>query len=141
MTQGPDRIRLRREYLQKRKKANSQLGVAYFMVCVCVSGLYFFAVSAVHSPDARSRNCGWLLFVLTCMASIVYVGCFPYALKARKEVDQQFYAPPVEEYSPEEILVRGSEEPPVVQREVLLRAAQSGHDIATEELLRVSQGE
>jgi hypothetical protein len=39
----------------------------------------------------------------------------------------------------DEILVRGSEEPAIVQSEVLLRAAKQGQETSKEELLRVSQ--
>jgi hypothetical protein len=48
------------------------------------------------------------------------------------------YVPPVtaETLPAEEILVRGSEEPPGVQSEVLLRGA-LGHETPQEELLRV----
>jgi hypothetical protein len=52
------------------------------------------------------------------------------------------YVPPVTASTlpAEEILVRATEEPPVAQSEVLLRAAQ-GQETPKEELLRVIQGE
>jgi hypothetical protein len=51
------------------------------------------------------------------------------------------YIPPVtpDTLPPDEILVRGSEEPPVAQSEVLLRAAKATQEAAKEELLRIQE--
>ncbi len=51
------------------------------------------------------------------------------------------YVPPVtpDTLPADEILVRGSEEPPVAQSEVLLRAAHRGKETPKEEWLRVAE--
>ena len=58
----------------------------------------------------------------------------------RGRAEQQVpYVPPVTPNTlpANEILVRGAEEPPVARSKMLLRAAQGGHETATEELLWV----
>ncbi len=84
---------------------------------------------------------GFVMIVLTVISGKLS-WLFWDKVKAAKTSVRILYVPPVtlDTIPAEEILVRGSDETPVAQSEVLLRAAQQGQQTPKEALLRVSQG-
>jgi hypothetical protein len=128
MKQVPDRKKLRREYLRRKAFAYGIGGI--FLVIT----LTFF-VAWLHQTglDSVSRNA-----FLYCSVLVFFVWT---AVKvSRDAVKSVPYVPPVisDDLPADEILVRGSEELPVAQSEVLLRGAQKGEETPKEELLRVN---
>jgi hypothetical protein len=146
MKQVPDRIKLRRVdrggHREKPGTAND-VGCWVGMAGACL------VVWAVLSPlfyeqffiDLRDGHDGWgvIALALCFIVPMLLVGVHATRKVVQKTREQ--YSPPVtpDTFPANEILVRGSEEPPVAQSEILLRAAQKGEETPKEELLRVSQ--
>jgi hypothetical protein len=132
MKQVPDRKKLRRDYLTKRR-----------MVVLGVTEVIFLAVGFLYLVwTARHNGAG--IAALLILGLIVDLGAFLIGSEAKHNYNEVrgTYVPPVmpETLPTDEILVRGSEEPPVAHSEVLLRAA-TGAETPKEELLRVTEGE
>ncbi len=146
MKQAPDRKKLRRMDCGEPKERSGEtndvgcwvgMAVACLMIWAVLSPLFYESFFS----DLRNGHDGWgvIAWALCFIVPMLLVG-----VRATRKVVQktrEHYIPPVtaDTLPADEILVRGSEEPPVVQSEVLLRAAQKGEETAKEELLRVSQ--
>ena len=137
MRQVPNRTKLRRTYL--RRKAET------YMTLLTSSGLVVVFVLILAAIIALAR---WFVLQQQPGMAIVMVGFgfFPLFLclvclndvKNTKQKSRRLpYVPPVtpETLPADEILVRGAQPPPVVQNEVLLRAATAA-STPKEELVR-----
>jgi hypothetical protein len=137
MKQMPDRKKLRREYLRKRRTTFAPGG---FSIVLLITFLLFECWLIISLRRSGHLSMGLLVFV-----GVALVKCALMAYKTVKMVQQQVsgipHVPPVTPNTlpADEILVRASEEPPVAQSDVLLRAAQKGQETPKEELLRVAK--
>ena len=137
MKQVPDRKKLRQDYLVKR---------TYASIGGLMGWILLFALSAAAILCACMAVLSILIGTITAMLylGLAVAGGFAsykaWRIIARSEetiANLPYVAPIAPDTLPaEEILVRGSSEPPVAQSEVLLRAAQ-GQETPKEELLRV----
>jgi hypothetical protein len=140
MEKVTERRQLRREYL--RKKARQRL----YMVCGVVTVLFGYALTcmmrgAVLEPVKEHPDLPTTLrasFVAVCV--MAFYGLLVYGanrmIKSAQKIQVQYVPPVTADTLPaDEILVRGSEEPPIAQNAVLLRAAK-GQETPAEELLR-----
>ncbi len=145
MKQVQDRKKLRREYLEARRAFYVQmfqwLAVLLPFIVILMFLIYICFQNTMQFPAFALLEAFGGLFCL------VFVSVLGYALVTecgaiKREIDALPYAPPVtsDDLPADEILVRGSEEPPVVQSDVLLRAANEV-EAPKDELLRVSQEE
>jgi hypothetical protein len=147
MKQAPDRKKLRREYLKKKANAYGDAAIyaimftPTFMLAVgCALSLVMWLIWPPEVWENRTTD-----LALSIIGALLCGPASWYCRKRMKESEQLAakvpYVPPVtpDTLPADEILVRGSEEPPVVQSEVLLRAAKAGQETPQEELLRVSQ--
>jgi hypothetical protein len=150
MKQVPDRIKLRREYLRKKAGAyvaGTASGIliipSLILTVLCVIGA--LAVVVLNVMPLSRFGIPELAALCVFIGSATVFGAFTWEawdkLKAAQKAARLTYVPPVtpDALPADEILVRSSEEPPVAQSEVLLRAAQRGQETPKEELLRVSQ--
>jgi hypothetical protein len=135
MKQVPDHKKLRREYLDKRREAISAIRTFLIAACACVGMICFFVSTLKYDNSSNTRGAAIVLVFILVGGMVMHIRCARHYMKELKEVDRQYYVPPTDKHAPAEILLRGSEEPPVEQSEVLLRAAQE-HETAKEELLR-----
>jgi hypothetical protein len=127
MKQVPDRKKLRREYLRRKAIAYGIGGLV--PVLSLIFGLWLY-----HSDLNAITRHGFLFCVL--LVYFVWI-----AVKVSREAIKGVpYVPPIVTGTlpADEILVRGSDQPPVAQSEVLVRAANE-QETPKEELLRVSQ--
>jgi hypothetical protein len=146
---APDRKKLRRDYLKQRVRAyaGAILCTWLFVPALLVTlGLAMAAVSiliASGSDNPIGYGLGVIIFgILACCSAAA--GLFAWSLWQegirfiKVEAALVPYAPPVnpDTMPAEEVLVRGSDEPPVAQSEILMRAA-DGAETPPEELLRV----
>jgi uncharacterized integral membrane protein len=136
-----ERRKLRQEYLKKRKDAIDASRASFACAVGCVVLLCFVVTMSQRGHDVGLKYATWMFLVpLFTGALMFHLWGYRHFRRELKAVDRTSYAPPVGMNSPEEILVRGSEQPPVAQSEVLLRAAQmQEQETPAEELLRVSQ--
>jgi hypothetical protein len=126
MKQVPDRKKLRRAYV-RRKVALFLLPPVGFVI---YSILAWLLIGQHWHPVEFMCAATFLAFLLI---------WFPIYRAATHGKKIPYVAPVTTSTLPaDEILVRGSEEPPVAQSEVLLRAAQ-GDETPKEELLRARQ--
>jgi hypothetical protein len=152
MKQVPDRKKLRREYLKKKIGATAVTGIGgvAFLPCAFFSAVFFsvglylflyFITDLGHRPLSMlvlRNSCAWSLVGL--LLAIVARSSWRGIRRSRQDLAALTYIPPITPNTlpADEILVRGSEEPPIAQREVLLRAAKQ-EETPKEELLRVSR--
>ena len=149
-----DRKRLRWEYLRRRIRVYRKGATGGFLIvcallllCALLSGYRYVPTLWHQSIDSTGRMHGKTIgfnLELLCLVTII-TGVFVRRLTQRgtrlirqAKQEARLIDPEVDTLPAEEILVRGSEEPPVVQSEVLLRAAKE-QETPKEELLRVSQ--
>ncbi len=153
MTQAPGRKKLRREYLLRKARAYSSgvvCGLLFIpallltMLLVGIGGVMIaWWICAEKLPP------GWwaisaVIILVSFFASFVPARCAWFCWRGfqrARETAQFPSVPPLagDTLSVAEILVRGSEQPPVVQSEVLLRAAHGAEESAQAELLRMSR--
>jgi hypothetical protein len=140
MKQVPDRKRLRREYLTKRADVYAKMIGSAAMALVGIA--IIASCGFINIAPIKGYISSWILFLigLLLLAMVILNAAAKRHTEIRRELDAIPYVPPVspDTLPTDEILVRGSEEPPVMQSEVLLRAA-TGQETPKEELLRVSQ--
>jgi hypothetical protein len=130
----PDRKRLRQEYLRKKGKAYAML-VAWLIGLVAIVVMMYFSYLGMHHRSGWFAVLGILFY-----ARIIWKG-WRAVDRSHKEMRLAYIPPVTPDTLPvEEILVRGSEEPPVVTSAILLRAA-NGQETAKEELLRITDHE
>ena len=145
MKQVPDRKKLRREYLDKKFDLCSQM-VMSSIYSLPFIGILFWIVFDYRNLKPRSDQpkgslayeMGFTLVLIILVACVIF---YVWAQANRvRELKALPYVPPVihDNLPAEEILVRGSEEPPDQQSEVLLRAAKE-QETPKEELLRVAK--
>ena len=153
MNQVLDRKKLRREYLRKKGTAHIQEAIGGMLVIVASITCPVFVFMALSLEGWclygrwvwQSDMPGLTIESLKCIGiSLISWAVCKYAdriaQKGHDRVAHIAYIPPVtpDTLPADEILVRGSEEPPVAQNDVLLRAA-TGQETPKEELLRVAQ--
>jgi hypothetical protein len=147
MKQAPDRRRLRREYLRKKLRALVGLGAIVYLGLTFVTLAAAFliytlqaAMVASYSGIYAAITIGLFGFVPTFVFALLGKFCWQVMKQEKALADKIQSVPPVtpDLLPADEILVRGSEEPPIAHCEVLLRAAK-GVETPKEELLRVSQ--
>ncbi len=149
MKQVPDRKRLRREYL--RKKGGGYISMIISMLVILITGLMFLMFTfyilwlVLFIRGGRTPFHVLLGVLSVCMASGIGFAIWHLVRdlrETRQKVALMEYVPPIKAGALpiDEILVRGSEEPPVAQSEMLLRAPQA-QVTSKEELLRVYHGE
>jgi hypothetical protein len=126
MKQVPDRMRLRREYLKQRNVEVLRVAVDVGFLCAIIFLLF-------HGNKRIVPIYG--------MLGVITVRLVTRGVRRAQAIKQIPYVPPVtpDALPADEILVRGSVEPPIEQSEMLLRGAQKGEETPQEELLRVSQ--
>jgi hypothetical protein len=134
MQQESNRWKLRQEYLAKRREAFRKW--TQLTVFVLLTPLIIWL-----GWITRHKHFFWPLDIIFLWLALPSA-CYAAWLEARKarRIAQRAYVPPVtsETLSADEILVRGSQEPAIAQKEVLLRTAHV-QETAPEELLRISQ--
>jgi len=137
MKQVPDRKRLRR-IKHGGSIEQSSLGnvvgrwVVTMAVCLCV-----WCVMAPICHEAFFGGDAWFGIVILVPLLLVSVSSTGKVVRRARE---QYFPPVTPNTLPAvEVLVRSSEEPPVVQSEVLLRAAQAAQETPKEELLRIAE--
>lgn len=142
MDRVPDRKKLRRDYLRKKRLISVGLGTGFTAsAMLAIWGILSVRRAVTTYPGSLLHDP--LALIAVCFMALVWLCCsgiFGYAtVRIRKVVPELAYVPPVttENLPAEEVLVRGSEEPPVAQREVLLRAS-TGVDTPKEQLLRIA---
>ncbi len=154
MKQVPDRKKLRREYVTRKSKEYAVAGAlgtgiipALIGLMICTAGLVFpiYWMCYPMQPDAPDRTTTVVIFIGGVLG-VLYFGCFTWlcwrgmkqSIQSARELP---YIPPVTAGTlpADEILIRGSEEPPVAQSEVLLRAAQPEQNVQAEALLRATE--
>ena len=135
MSKMPDRKSLRREYLRQKGEVYGE-GAIYAVLFVPALLIAVFAVVCGVTGLGGGNNIFTGLIGVAMFGSISAY-CWLQMRDARRRTDAVPYAPPIQPDTlpAEEILVRAADEPPVVQSEVLLRAAQE-HETPKEELLR-----
>ncbi len=128
------RKHLRREYLRKK-------GHAYALFTLNGALLLPFLVLACASFILSFVWVGLPGIYLSALFAWCTYSCWRGIQDGMNEAKSLPYIPPVtpDTLPPDEILVRGSEEPPVAQSEVLLRAAKATQEAAKEELLRIQE--
>src|SRR5579871_5830554 len=134
MNQVPDRQRLRREYLRKKRRV---------LVCSFMGTAVMIAVTVgvIISTNDKPWMPYQLLFFLLGYTILVFGGFAAASWpRIRKELNEIPYVPAVTlaALPADEILVRGSQEPAVAQNEVLLRAANE-QETPKEQLLRIAE--
>jgi len=136
--QVSDRKKLRREYLRKKGKAHSK-SVLYGAICVALWVMVALFLFFVNEPGVHMPPMDYAIATIICLAAVWFTSQL---VKSEAEAKLVPYVPPVTPNTlpADEILVRGSEEPPVAQSDVLLRAAKE-QETPQEELLRVSQSD
>jgi hypothetical protein len=145
MKQVPDRKRLRREYVQRKRDLWLELALGSVVLSVLL-GILAVCFAAFYIPFTRGRIPLSNLMGGVVMALLLFFPlgaivrwCLRAMQNAAREVVSMVHVPRAirpDTLPADEILVRGSEEPPVAQSEVLLRAAHTV-EISKEELLRV----
>lgn len=144
-----DRVKLRREYLERRNMGNL-LGVAFG----CVSIAAFMVAILIHfwflRPDYDGydgpdyRNLMQIAIMVVTIGGPACIGiCFAWgSVSVFKIATAIPYVPSVEEQLPnlpaEEVLLRGSQVAPVAPEELLRPAG--GQETAKDELLRATTG-
>ncbi len=152
----PDRKRLRREYLRNqfygvlKYLALSVVSVAFLTVTVWMAfkATYFYQYAKALTDPVASPHIELPYTIAFVCAGIAGVaGSLTFAIgrlvpRALNDLGRTYVPPVTPDTLPaEEILVRAADVPPVVQSDVLLRAAQRRQETTKEELLRMSQGE
>ena len=126
-----DITKKRREYLRKKAKV---LVPAFIVGCLSLL-LIVFVLKLAGQPGTMS-NTQFVAFVL---AIVLMVPCTIAIIASEKKALSIAYVPPVAEQittlPADEVLLRGSDQP-TAKSDELLRAAQPGQELATEELLR-----
>jgi hypothetical protein len=140
MNQVPDRKRLRREYLRKKRDHYQDLVAATFATAAGIVLTLGFVVFTFALAASHMWGFAFLCSLIACGAAgaTIWGACY---IAAKTSVLTRIpYVPPItaDTLPADEVLVRGSEEPPIEQSEVLLRAAK-GVETPKEELLRVIQ--
>jgi hypothetical protein len=144
----PDRKQLRREYLKQKGGAVANITVSGLLLLPVSVALLLFLTMIFVFAFSPSEPIGERV-VLSCfaiaLAGLAGAGvsiCVRDIRETKRKARQLIYVPPVtpDTLPAEEILIRGSQEPPVAQSEVLLRAAKET-EAPLEELLHVNQTE
>jgi hypothetical protein len=140
MKQIPDRKMLRREYLMRR------IHIHWRQLLFGIHWLSFpLVIYASYLGRHRLGEHSDQIWPFVCIFwSLVFIGALVQDWRRIQRLNHEAdlsYAPPIKHvvFPTDEILVRASEAPPVVQSEALLRAAQE-HKTPQEELLRANQG-
>ncbi len=142
MSRVPDRKRQRREYICKRGAA-STLGalstILYVVTAVVTLAFSFITLGCIFARDVWGA---FLYAFAAAVCSVITRVSWRLMDRAFNAADAIAYIPPVttKSFSAEEVLVRGSEDPPIELSEVLVRPAASQQEAGTEQLLRSSQG-
>jgi hypothetical protein len=133
----PDRKKLRRDYLRKKRRLNALQIVGFCILLPCILApiaiaiglLAWYRFSAVASLSTLAALGCWLLLVRKGWRALLEV--------ERRERTLP-YVPPVtlNTLPANEVLVRGSQQPATPHKEVLLRPAQGGETPA-DQLLRI----
>jgi hypothetical protein len=147
MSKVTERKRRRWEYLKKKGATYSNVALysALFVPALTIAGLCGIAAVMILfiGPNDILSSLFAIGLLLGCgLSGALSWYCRNRILASQRQARQLSYVPPVtpKTLPAEEILVRGSEEPPVQQSEVLLRAAKPGQqEMSAEELLRASQ--
>jgi len=133
MNKVPDRKKLRREYLSR---GGWSVVLCVTEVLLLTVGYLYLVYNAPHKGDAGR--------VVLILGLFVVLGALLLGNEAKKDhrATRDRIVPPItpDTLPADEILLRGSEEPPVGQSELLLRAAR-GQETPKEELLRLATGE
>jgi|SRR5579871_414311 len=146
MNKVPDRKKLRQEYLWKKGLAYSILvlrsvvGILGLLFTLWAIALVIYFRSnaealrpAVDVPEEIALGCG----VAAIFAGLFTVVCGWNIPRAYKAIQIPHIPAVVPDLLPaEEVLVRGSEEPPVAQSDILLRASITEQETPPEQLLR-----
>jgi hypothetical protein len=148
MRQAPDRKKLRREYLRRKSvgTATAILNAVFFVPCLIMTiaclvvTIGRIVIYIKEAPDGVLP-----VSILSAVLTAIFARCTYSCWKGVEDGIASAQLPYVPPATPatlpaDEILVRSSEEPPVSQSKVLLRAAKQ-QEIAPEELLRMNQGE
>ncbi len=139
MKQVPDRKKLRREYLRKKVRYST-------VIVLCLVGTICFVPFVIQNTMESIRNfspasLGISAFILQ-GGLMIWLGISAMRLHlhhARTQAKKLTFVPPVtaDTLPAEEILVRGSQEPPVVRSDILLRVPDEQNTLP-EELLKAS---
>jgi hypothetical protein len=148
MKQVPDRKRLRREYLKRKMSAYTMITVGGTVFVPSLIAAFLFAAMTVvicgfAFKDLRPLELVGALFCGVVTVFFTWLTYKSHHAMYRGRIEARLpYVPPVtpDILTAEEILVRGSDAPPAMQSDVLLRAA-TEHESPKDELLRMSQGE
>ena len=139
MKQVPDRKKLRREYLKKKRNAAFALSALNILAVLSGMGAILCWAMVIWFYWSGGRALAVALGVI--MFSFMFMLAIVRGLRkgVRRISSNIPYVPPFtpDTLPADEILVRGSEEPPTAQREVLLRAAKAV-ETSEDELLRVT---
>jgi hypothetical protein len=145
MEKAPDRRKLRQEYLKTKAGAYVRGTVGATLLLPAVLTFFLLAAITLVLGLFAMNPHGAISFLVACIISlcltIASAALVRWCWRVRhefKRASELPYVPPVTAATlpAEEILVRGSEEPPVQQSEVLLRAAKP-QETPEEELLRI----
>jgi hypothetical protein len=146
MKRVPNRTRLRREYLRKKGKQCLYVSVGVVTV-LCGYGLLCVMRQPILDNVRAHPDLRTILGAISTVGFVLGI----YFLLAREAIKfvqaaqsmEITYVPPVtaDTLSAEDVLVRGAQQPPVVQSEVLLRATHTEPKTPAAELLRESQAE
>lgn len=148
MSQVRNRKKLRREYLKRKQLVLIRLSVAgVTLVAIGVLAGFlvapFFTVSRIPDPDNVEMQKALVESLpIFAICGIPAYFCWKKMKQIEAEVANVPFVPAdaASTLPADEILVRGAQPPPVVQGEVLLRAAQ-GVESPKEELLRIAQNQ
>ena len=140
----PDRKKLRREFVKKRRVSMLRLS-ASMIVWLALWGLAGTLAAPLFANFRHPETHGLVARFREPVLALTLLGVVLYPLwhilkRAEREVASLPYVPriTVAELPAEAVLVRGAEEPPVTQSEGLLRAA-TMQETLQDELLRVNQ--